>query len=52
MPRHGQPSAGKTPDGVRGKKPKKGQAVVQNAKGAWLWKQIADTFGSKPKKKS
>jgi hypothetical protein len=49
MGRHDQPSAGKTPEGKRGTKPTKGQAKVQTSGGAWIWKQIADTFGSKPK---
>lgn len=46
-----KPTAGRTPAGKRGAKPKKSQAAVQSAGGAWLWKQIADVFGSKPKKK-
>lgn len=49
MGRHDKPSAGKTPEGKRGAKPKKSQAVVQTSTGAWLWKQIAATFGNKPK---
>lgn len=50
MARHGQPSAGKTPDGQRGAKPTNAQAKVQTASGAWMWKAIAATFGGSKKK--
>lgn len=49
MGKHDGPSAGKTPEGKRGKKPHTSQAAVQSSGGAWLWKQIAATFGTKKK---
>lgn len=47
MGRHDPPSAGKTPEGKRGTKPKKGTPRVQTAGGAWLWAQIAEIFPTK-----
>jgi len=49
MGRHDQPSAGRTPEGKRGAKPKQAQVRVQTSGGAWLWKQIAQIAGSKRK---
>lgn len=54
--RHGQPSAGSTPEGGRGQKPVRSQVRVQTPGGAWMWKQISEIFGSgtgrkKPPKK-
>lgn len=51
MGRHDQPSAGKTPAGKRGTKPVKGTVKIQSAGGAYLWKQIAATFGTKKRSK-
>lgn len=47
MGKHDSPSAGKTPEGKRGGKPKTGRIKVQTAGGAWLWKQIGEMFGSR-----
>lgn len=45
------PSAGKTPEGKRGRKPVNAEIVVQTSGGAWNWKQIAKIVPSRPKKK-
>lgn len=47
MGRHDKPVAGRTPEGKRGVKPPKSQIRVQTSEGTWLWKQIAELFGSK-----
>jgi hypothetical protein len=50
MGKHDKPSAGKTPDGVRGVKPTRAQIKVQSSGGAWLWKQTTKLFGVGKKK--